>query len=164
MVKLTRELDPSRWVIDNSGYEHLDTDILDFHHYMKDPERVRELYRALAYPTSMGEERWRRFYMLLPGRIHNRPFAPTGEYRGQPIVISECGGHGFGPYSKRSQSLADSLRQTLALLADYPHIQGFAYTQFCDVAQEKNGLVTFDRKPKVDKATTRGLLEALGSR
>jgi hypothetical protein len=102
--------------------------------------------------------------MLLPGRIHNRPFAPTGEYRGQPIVISECGGHGFGPYSKRSQSLADSLRQTLALLADYPHIQGFAYTQFCDVAQEKNGLVTFDRKPKVDKATTRGLLEALGSR
>jgi hypothetical protein len=37
----------------------------------------------------------------------------------------------------------------MALLAS-PLIQGFCYTQFTDVEQEINGLLTYDRQPKVD--------------
>ena len=41
-----------------------------------------------------------------------------------------------------------------ALLAPGP-VQGFCYTQLTDVEQERNGLLTFDRQPKVDPALIR---------
>jgi hypothetical protein len=36
-----------------------------------------------------------------------------------------------------------------ALMAEGP-VQGFCYTQLTDVEREQNGLLTFDRGPKVD--------------
>ena len=33
---------------------------------------------------------------------------------------------------------------------DNPHLFGYCYTQLTDVEQEKNGLYTYDRKPKFD--------------
>ena len=41
-----------------------------------------------------------------------------------------------------------------ALLRSSP-VQGFCYTQLTDVEQEINGLLTYDRKPKVDPARVR---------
>lgn len=161
MAQTCRESDGTRLVIDNSGYDHLETDILDIHHYLSDPQRVRKLYAALADPAGMDRNWWRNFYLLLPGRITKSPFAPTGEYRGQPVLISECGGHGFGPYGGKDKGLAASFEKVVALLADHAHIQGFAYTQFCDVAQEKNGLVTFDRQPKMDPSRIKTILRRL---
>ena len=35
------------------------------------------------------------------------------------------------------------------------YVRGYCYTQFSDTWQEKNGLVTMDRKPKVDFAKIR---------
>jgi hypothetical protein len=163
MAALARELDPSRPVIDNSGFEHLDSDILDVHQYLKGADRIRALYRRLADPDAIGHAAWRGLYLVLANRVWQNPLAPTGEYRGQPIVISECGGHGFRFYGDSSLSKADSLRQTFALLAEYPYLQGFAYTQFCDVAQERNGLVSFDRAPKIDPAEVRRMLAPLGA-
>jgi hypothetical protein len=29
-------------------------------------------------------------------------------------------------------------------------VEGFCYTQLTDIEQERNGLLTFDRRPKVD--------------
>jgi beta-galactosidase/beta-glucuronidase len=162
MTALARELDPSRPVVDNSGFAHLDSDILDIHHYLKGPERIRRLYRRLADPTAMGYQHWRNLYIVLAARIYESPLAPTGRHDGRPIVISECGGHGFKYYGDSSMSKLDSFRQTVSLLAEYPYLQGFAYTQFCDVGQEQNGLVSFDRRPKIDPAEVRALLAPLG--
>lgn len=160
MIALTRRLDPSRPVIDNSGYEHLATDILDVHHYLAGAERIRDFYRRLADPAQLPYRHWRNLYVALPRRVYKSPLLDPSSYQGQPVVISECGGHGFKHYGDRSLSLADGLRQTFDLLAEHEHLQGFAYTQFCDVAQEENGLFTFDRRPKIEPAEVRRLLES----
>jgi hypothetical protein len=38
-------------------------------------------------------------------------------------------------------------------------IEGFCYTQLTDVGQERNGLLTFDRRPKADSSILRSLTE-----
>ncbi len=161
MVALCREIDPSRPVIDNSGFDHLDTDVLDVHHYLTDPRRIRELYAALAAPATMFSSFLRNLYFVAPNRFVKSAFAPGGEFRGQPVMVSECGGHGFGPYGGGKMTLADSLAQVIDLLAEHPHLQGFAYTQFCDVEQERNGLCDFARQPKIDPADVRRILAKL---
>jgi hypothetical protein len=40
------------------------------------------------------------------------------------------------------------LKDLVTALREEPRIQGYCYTQFSDVMQEVNGLVTIDRKPK----------------
>ncbi len=37
-------------------------------------------------------------------------------------------------------------------------MQGFCYTQFTDVEQEINGLLTYDRKPKADLEAIRKIV------
>ncbi len=160
MVGLARRLDPSRLVIDNSGFDHLDTDVLDIHHYLTDPARIRDFYAALAQPSTRGSAK-SNLYFVMPNRVTKNPFAPGGKYRGQPVLISECGGHGFGPYGGKNQTLTESLTQVIDLLAEHPHLRGFCYTQFCDVEQERNGLCTIDREPKVDPAAVRAVLARL---
>ena len=44
----------------------------------------------------------------------------------------------------------------VALLACDP-VQGFCYTQLTDIEQEVNGLLTYDRKPKVDLGRIRDI-------
>jgi len=149
MVALTRTLDPSRLVIDNSGFEHLETDVLDVHHYLTRPKAVIRLYEALRDPQSLRRRWWHALYMVAPSRVVKAPLLKGVSYEGQPVVISECGGFGFGPYSSGKQTLEDSLQTVIGLLASHDHIQGFCYTQLFDVAQETNGLCSFDRVPKV---------------
>ena len=48
------------------------------------------------------------------------------------------------------QSFLRQLRAVFQPLHDSPLVQGFCYTQFTDVEQEINGLLTYDRKPKAD--------------
>lgn len=149
MVALVRTLDPSRPVIDNSGFEHLETDILDVHHYLSRPQAVVRLYEALRDPDSIRRRWWHVLYMVAPSRVVKAPLLKGVSYQGQPVVISECGGFGFGPYSSGKQTLEDSLKAVLDLLTGQDHIQGFCYTQLFDVAQETNGLCSFDRVPKI---------------
>jgi hypothetical protein len=51
-------------------------------------------------------------------------------------------------FARAYQSLIDGLM-------DAGPIQGFCYTQLTDVEQEQNGLLTFDRKPKVEPSLIR---------
>ncbi len=161
MATLCRSLDPSRPLVDNSGFDHVETDIVDVHHYLAAPERVRHLYAALVNPASIAHRWWRSLYAVLPSRVVRAPLVPGVQYSGQPVMVSECGGFGFGPYSTSSMTLLDSLRQVVSALADHPHIAGFCYTQLFDVAQERNGLADFHRRPKIAPETVRELLDSL---
>ena len=61
-------------------------------------------------------------------------------------------GERFG-YSdvKTEEDLLAFLRRVFKAIYASNAIKGFCYTQFADVEQEINGLVTADRKPKADK-------------
>ncbi len=152
MAQLTRSLDPTRPVVDNSGWCHVDTDIVDIHPYTGDPV---ELAAMIEQMLRTGE----------PGHSYPAPVWVGGaKDGGQPIVVSEYGGNaldadvepekgnegGWG-YGHAAQTPEDLLRRFAELtkaIIQNKEVAGYVYTQLTDVEQEKNGLLKFDRQPK----------------
>ncbi|HOG46638.1 MAG TPA: glycoside hydrolase family 2 TIM barrel-domain containing protein [Anaerolineae bacterium] len=149
LVNQARNLDPSRPVIDNSGFDHVATDIMDVHHYLASLRQAEELYDRLL---AGGE--WRHAflpglrYLMQPHKAYKPPLAPGARYGGQPIIVSEYGGLGFY-HSEGEGSLLDQYRAATQAIASRPQLRGYCYTQMYDVYQEQNGLLTFEREPKV---------------
>jgi beta-galactosidase/beta-glucuronidase len=149
----TKAVDPSRPVIDTSGYTHAATDVDDCHDYTQDPTVLAEHFRAFAEGGA-------------PWRNHPEFDAP---YRGQPFFVSEYGGIWWNPgqkdekawgYGDRPKSEAEFLARYRGLteaLLFHPRMCGFCYTQLYDIEQEVNGLHTYDRRPKFDPALIRAI-------
>jgi hypothetical protein len=157
MVRATRRLDPTRPVVDNDGWEHTDiTDICAIHDYTPSASQLRERYKEKLAGGELPLKVW----------IGEKPlFARGSRYRGQPIVLSEVGGFlniptGI-PESKRDllynfyasfntpEELLAKYRDLMHGIASMKFLAGFCYTQLTDIEQEINGLLTFDRQPKV---------------
>ena len=144
IYQTTRGMDPSRPIIDTSGYTHVATDVDDNHDYEQDPKKLAERQDPLMDGN--------------PFRNHPND-AP---YAGQPFICSEYGGIWWNPkhkgskawgYGERPKSKKEFLarfRGLAEVLLNNPAMAGFCYTQLTDVEQEVNGLYTFDRKPKFD--------------
>lgn len=157
LYQLTHELDGTRPVSSNDGWQHAMTDVCTLHDYAK-ADVLRERYRSLEST-------------LDPKLRPEPPYLPGYEYRGEPILLSEFGGvklagaEGFG-YSE-AKGAAELLRtygeMVEALMQPGP-VEGFCYTQLTDVEQEQNGMLTFDRRPKVDPELLRRVTETLKQR
>ncbi|MFP4977821.1 glycoside hydrolase family 2 protein [Paenibacillus sp. CN-4] len=145
MYYLTQSLDDSRPVISNDGWEQVTTDLVTIHDYewkRQDlTERYSNLDRALEFKPSRREL-----------------FVGGTEYAGQPVLVTEFGGIAYkkSDWEGWGYSGADNDEDFLVKLADViepllqsPHVQGMCYTQLTDVEQEINGLLTYDRVPKV---------------
>lgn len=147
---LTRRLDPTRPVVSNDGWEHATTDLCTLHDYSGAAELARR-YRTLESALDPA------------GRIRP-PYLPGHTYRGEPVIVSELGGvalSGSGGWSygevRDPAELAATYREQVeALMAPGP-VEGFCYTQLYDVEQERNGLLTFDRRPKVQPEVLRAI-------
>lgn len=157
MVSATRRIDPTRPVIDNDGWEHTDiTDICAIHDYTPTAERLRERYSEKMSDGSLPSKVW----------IGERPlFARGSKYRGQPVVLSEVGGFltipSGVPAERRdmlyqyygsvedSEELLSKYRDLMEGIASLRFLAGFCYTQLTDIEQEANGLLTYDRRPKI---------------
>jgi hypothetical protein len=154
IYSLTRSEDPTRLVVDNSGWEHVKTDIADVHDYTEDAE--------------LFERNWAQFSTqsgAIPA-IHRAAFAQGRGYLGQPVVISEYGGialSGFEPpegtkatyyggLMPNAEEFVKRYKASTKAILQHPFLAGFCYTQLYDIEQEVNGLLTFDRKPKVSLA------------
>jgi beta-galactosidase/beta-glucuronidase len=145
MYYLTKSLDTSRPVVSNDGWEHMKTDLLTIHDYEWREEVLAERYSTAD--KAVG---------ALPA---NRKITVGGtEYENQPILVSEFGGisfkksewEGWG-YSGASsdEDFISRLKAVVSPLHRSPVVQGFCYTQLTDVEQEINGLLTYNREPKV---------------
>lgn len=157
MVNVTRRLDSSRPVIDNDGWEHTDiTDICAIHDYTPNSEKLSTRYQDMMTGGNLPVKVW----------ISDKPlFARGSRYRGQPIVLSEVGGFlaippGIPPEKRdllyqfydsfqTSEELVEKYRDLLKGIASLKFLSGFCYTQLTDIEQEINGLLTYDRHPKV---------------
>ncbi|MGI6260244.1 MAG: glycoside hydrolase family 2 protein [Acutalibacteraceae bacterium] len=145
--QLTKAIDPTRPVIDTSGYIHVVTDVYDLHDYEGDVE----VYRA-RYQDSAPEEHF-NWYPMMEHRPGLQP------YGGQPYFISEYGGIWWNPakaesswgYGKTAETEEEVVERycglTTALLCS-KKVCAFCYTQFTDVEQECNGLYYYDRSMK----------------
>jgi beta-galactosidase/beta-glucuronidase len=150
LVRLYRrahELDGTRPVVSNDGWEHAMTDLCTLHDYGS-PADLRQRYRTLAAALD-------RKARPLP------PYLNGYRYRGEPVLVTEFGGialEGSGGWNYGQVANAEALVRTYAELVDGlmgGPVDGFCYTQLVDIAQERNGLLTFDRRPKVDASRLR---------
>ena len=147
---VTKAMDPTRPVIDTSGFTHVSTDIYDCHNYTQDPKAFERAFARFA----TGGAPW-----------HNH--ASDVPYAGQPFMVSEFGGTRWGPGApgwgygrdpKTKAEFLDRFRGLVQALLRNPRMAGFCYTQLYDVEQEINGLCTYDRTPKFDPAVIRKIL------
>jgi beta-galactosidase/beta-glucuronidase len=153
MYDLTHELDPTRPVVSNDGWEHAITDLCTLHDYSSPEEFAR---------------RYRRIESALDGKASGHPpYNPGYSYRGEPLLITEFGGlkmSGSGGWGYAQVGDADQLlhvyRGLIEGLMDPGPVAGFCYTQLTDVEQEQNGLLTYDRRPKLDAALVKPITQA----
>jgi beta-galactosidase/beta-glucuronidase len=153
IYQATKAADPTRPVIDTSGYVHVETDVDDCHDYSQDPAVLAEHSRAFA----AGGQPWRN------DPEHDAP------HRGQPFFVSEYGGiwwnpgqqddkaWGYGDRPKNEEEFLARYRALTETLLFHPRMCGFCYTQLYDVEQEVNGLYTYHRRPKFDPALIRAI-------
>jgi hypothetical protein len=153
LYELTRAVDPSRPVIANDGWEHEVSDILGVHDYSQDPDVLRQRYgsRQAADRTLRETEPYYRSIVLR-----------ELEVGGAPLMITELGGATYDPESDAfwngygavddEEQLTQRYTEVVGALLESPVVAGFCYTQLTDTAQERNGLLYADRRPKVDPA------------
>jgi len=155
MYYLTKSLDATRLVISNDGWEHTKSDLLTVHDY--DP-RKESLKARYASPES--------FLPTTPG--HRLLHAPGFRYEGEPLLVTEFGGiafkksewEGWGYSGANSdEDFISRYEAVISAMLESPLVQGFCYTQLTDVEQEINGLLTYDRQPKVSLETIRAINE-----
>ena len=180
MYDATKLADPSRPVLDASGYSHRvrGADVYDSHSYEQDPERFRAEQSGLAEGRPFANRR-----DLAPDE---HPFA-DGEFSlpfaGQPYFVSEYGGiwwnaqeareiaeaakagnnaaesWGYGQRITSEEELYERFEGLTRVLLEDPLMFGYCYTQMTDVFQEKNGVVDFARGRKLDLARLRAIQE-----
>ncbi|TAL37869.1 MAG: hypothetical protein EPN93_05210 [Spirochaetes bacterium] len=144
-----REQYPGYLIIDNSGFHHMKTDVMDIHHYIPRMDETGRFYELLAKGVRVASL-WPNFLKMLMGKENiQTPCLKGCADAESPLVISEFGGYGFGMYAHEELPLEEFLKKHLQLIAAHHEIKGLCYTQFTDTFQEKNGLFTIERKPKL---------------
>lgn len=168
LAALTRAVDPSRPVMSNEGWEHLDSDILGLHDYTSKPRRLKARYGSPgAIRSTLGS----------PGPARRRPILSASQWarfdRGDaPLMLTEFGGvryaGGAASWGYSSVGSADKYERLLGrlftALRECEEVAGFCYTQLIDTAQEANGLLTAAGEPKLPIATIHGIVTGLPSR
>jgi len=151
LFHLTKAVDPTRPVLSNDGWEHAESDIWTIHDYSARGSRLRSRYGTREQVESMLREgRPSRRRVVLDGAVE----------RGQPIMLTEFGGVRFDPQGQAEEGWGYSTVQTaddfgarlgelFNAVLDSPTLVGFCYTQLTDTAQERNGLLTEAREPKI---------------
>ena len=149
LYERARQWFPGYFIIDNSGFHHIRTDITDIHHYLPKFEDIENFYRLLE-EGAREAPLWGNFINMLMGQENvQTPFLKGYGETSSPLLISEMGGFGFDLYQSEIPDLEAFFAAHLEILSRFRKIQGFCYTQFTDTFQEKNGLFTADRQCKL---------------
>ncbi|THV23620.1 glycoside hydrolase family 2 protein [Glycomyces paridis] len=137
--ELLRALDDTRPIVENSGWSHVRTDLVDWHYYEPD---LAEWKAAVARLASGEQDAFA--VRLGPDFTVDKSFyaSPDVPRRGLPIVNSEYG-EGF-----TSLERAWHLRWETQELRRHDRFAGYVYTEFADVEHESAGLLDTDRRPK----------------
>ena len=143
----TKAADPTRPVLDSSGYSHrvFETDIFDNHNYSQDPIKFKGEMDGILTGTP---------YIACSSWLTNLP------YGGQPHFCSEFGGikwslqadasgsWGYGDAPKTEEEFFTRFKGLCDVQLDNPMLFGYCYTQLTDICQEQNGVFFYDRSEK----------------
>ncbi len=132
-----KELDPTRPIVDNSGWAHVRTDIVDWHHYVTDPRLWKDTVAAYAagklesIAVPLGDTESKDIYAIAD---HPRD--------GVPFMNSEYG-TGYTSLQRGWQ-----LRWQTQELRRHDRNAGYVYCELADVEHETAGLLYADRQAK----------------
>jgi beta-galactosidase/beta-glucuronidase len=136
---LLHRLDSSRPIVENSGWSHVRTDLVDWHYYDEDPAAWAANVAALAdgsredFPVRLGPD------FVVDKSLYGSPDHPRS---GVPVLNSEYGA-GF-----TSLERAWHLRWQTQELRRHDRFAGYVYTELTDVEHEMAGLLDADRRAK----------------
>ena len=162
---LIKSIDQTRPVVNNDGWVLTETDICAIHCYSHgNPDREDEKEKVEFFKRYTKEKD-----LLLSTYAADLPiFADGFEYKGQPIMLTEVGGIAYQNDESDSWGYTQAndedafLRQfehVIGSILESPVVSGLCYTQLTDVEQETNGLLTYDRKPKVDPEKIKKIMD-----
>lgn len=127
-ARLSKELDPTRIVCDNSGWEHTpETDLNDYHDYTGWFGGLRDRIKSISNDT-------------YPGSSWNYR---TGEQSGEPMLNGEVAA--MAANASTWHDVSWSYKWITDLMRRDPKHDGFVYTEFQDQEWELNGMMLYDR-------------------
>ncbi|AEW99811.1 glycoside hydrolase family 2 protein [Streptantibioticus cattleyicolor] len=135
---LLKSLDATRPVVDNSGWTHVATDLVDWHIYDETPAGWSAKVRALladgetSFPVGLGGGRVVRKLVMADG-------SPAV---GVPNLNSEFGG------GKTSVERGWNQRWQTQELRRHDGLSGYVWTELYDIEHEMAGIYAFDRTLK----------------
>lgn len=159
-------------MISNDGWEMTETDICAFHSYKHGEKEEWEQHDVFKDAL----KRIDTLHLVMEKLL----FAKGSEYKGQPVVLTECGGITLKNEKISGTSMEDAIRQEdkewgytsasnedflneyariVGAIYDSELLNGFCYTQLTDVEQETNGLLTSDHRYKFDPEEIRKINE-----
>jgi hypothetical protein len=154
LYELTRSLDSSRLVVDNDGWEHTDaTDLMTLHDYARTGAELAAKYEGVGQPGRPIPRNGRE--ALVDGVAYNgtpllmTEFGGIAFRLGAPTAANEWGYSGIEP---TAEAFLARLEGLVKAITANPAFAGYCYTQLTHVEQEINGLMTYDRRPKVEPA------------
>jgi hypothetical protein len=130
-----KELDPSRPAVDNSGWTHLDTDLVDWHVYDEKPggwaDKVERLLAddSPSFPVAIAVDKTVQKNLMVSGPVPEDV----------PFVNSEFGG-GY-----TSVDRGWNLHWQTQELRRHDAIAGYVWTELTDIEHETAGIVDTDR-------------------
>src|SRR5690348_17221918 len=152
LYRMTHELDGTRPVVSNDGWEQSLTDLCTIHDYSPPDQLARNFASVQAALTARAS--------------NHEPYDPGFSYRGEPLLVTEFGGLKFASSGgwgyidvSDERQFASAYEGLVGALMKPGPVQGFCYTQLTDIEQEQNGLAAYDRTPKVDPAQIRRLTQ-----
>ena len=136
MYLLTKELDPTRLVEDNSpcNHDHVQTDINSWHNYCTGYN--------WEYQTNMYDKG------TFPGSTFN--YIGGNVQTDVPMINSECGNVWGYEGSAGDCDYTWDYHEMMNAFHRHPKVGGWLYTEHHDVINEWNGYVRFDRSEKFD--------------
>lgn len=136
MYLLTKDLDPTRLVEDNSAcnHDHVQTDINSWHSY--------EANYNWEKTVAMFDEG------TVPGGTYN--YIGGNKIGNAPMINSECGNVWGYENSAGDCDYTWDYHEMMNSFHRHPKVGGWLYTEHHDVINEWNGYVKFDRSEKID--------------
>lgn len=134
-----RALDDSRPIVENSGWAHVRSDLVDWHYYDEDPAAWAANLAALASGAKDSFE-----VRLGPDFVVDKSFYGSADFprTGVPILNSEFGA-GF-----TSLERAWHVRWQTQEIRRHDRFAGYVYTELADVEHEMAGLLDAERRQK----------------
>lgn len=135
---LVRALDPSRPVVDNSGWSHVSADLVDWHYYEPDLATWAKNVNGLVH-----DEQAEIPVPLHPPALEMKPLAVNPSViKGRPNLNSEYGA------GLTSVERAWHLKWQTQEMRRHDRLSGYVYTELYDVEHELAGIYRWDRGRK----------------